>query len=71
MHPGQRRVAAVTGGGSGIGEAAAYRLSRDGFDVAVLDINKARNSKEPVVSLSWMAVRGRRDHANHRGLQAP
>lgn len=39
---GQRRVAAVTGAGSGIGEAAAHRLSMDGFDVAVLDINLAR-----------------------------
>jgi NAD(P)-dependent dehydrogenase (short-subunit alcohol dehydrogenase family) len=38
----QRRVAAITGGGSGIGEATAYRLSTDGFDVAILDISRAR-----------------------------
>ena len=39
---GQRRLAAITGGGSGIGQATAYRLSMDGFDVAILDIDKAR-----------------------------
>jgi NAD(P)-dependent dehydrogenase (short-subunit alcohol dehydrogenase family) len=39
-----RRIAAVTGGGSGIGEATAYLLSNVGFDIAVLDydMNKAR-----------------------------
>ncbi len=37
-----RRVAAITGAGSGIGEATAHRLSADGFDVALLDIDPAR-----------------------------
>lgn len=37
-----RRLAAITGGGSGIGEATAYALSMDGFDVAILDIDKAK-----------------------------
>ena len=37
-----KRVAAITGAGSGIGEATAYRLSSDGFDVVLLDINPAK-----------------------------
>lgn len=35
------RVAIVTGGGSGIGEATARALARDGHSVAVADINLA------------------------------
>ncbi|WP_317932384.1 SDR family NAD(P)-dependent oxidoreductase [Halioxenophilus sp. WMMB6] len=34
-------VALVTGGGVGMGAATSRRLARDGFAVAVLDINKA------------------------------
>lgn len=36
-----RRVAAVTGGASGIGAAAAERLAVDGYDIAVIDMNAA------------------------------
>ena len=36
----QEKVAVVTGGGSGIGEAISLRLSRDGARVAVLDVNE-------------------------------
>lgn len=36
-----KRVAIVTGGGSGIGEATARALARDGHAVAVSDINAA------------------------------
>lgn len=39
-----RRIAAITGGGSGIGEATAYLLSNAGFEIALFDIdlNRAR-----------------------------
>ncbi len=36
----ERKVAIVTGGGSGIGRACSKRLASDGFTVAVLDLNK-------------------------------
>src|SRR5262245_6147905 len=35
------KVAAVTGGASGIGRACALRLARDGAAVAVLDLNES------------------------------
>ncbi len=34
-------VAVVTGGSSGIGEATARRLARDGYRIAILDVNMA------------------------------
>jgi 2-hydroxycyclohexanecarboxyl-CoA dehydrogenase len=40
-----KRVALVTGGGSGMGEATCHRLSRDGKSVAVLDLNPAAAEK--------------------------
>lgn len=35
------KVAVITGGGSGIGEASARRLARDGYTIAILDRNVA------------------------------
>ena len=36
------KVAVVTGGASGIGEASARRLARDGYAIAILDTNAER-----------------------------
>ena len=40
--PAARRVAVVTGGARGIGEAAARRFSTDGYGIAILDVNRPR-----------------------------
>lgn len=39
------QTAIITGAGQGIGEAAAYRLANDGFNIAVADINKEAVTK--------------------------
>jgi NAD(P)-dependent dehydrogenase (short-subunit alcohol dehydrogenase family) len=36
-----KKIAVVTGGSSGIGRATAQRLTRDGFTIAIIDVNQA------------------------------
>lgn len=36
-----KHVAVITGGGSGLGEAAAKRLAADGYAIAVIDVDEA------------------------------
>ncbi|HRD78218.1 MAG TPA: SDR family oxidoreductase [Hyphomicrobiaceae bacterium] len=51
-------VAVITGGASGIGEATARRFARDGFDVAILDMNEGAGTKL-AVELSKSGVKAR------------
>jgi len=54
----ERRVAVVTGAGRGIGRAIALQLARDGFAVAVSDINEdsARRVSEEVTQVGGRAL---------------
>ena len=51
------RVAVVTGGASGIGEACATRLAGDGATVVVADLNACAAPRSPNASLdgAWSA----------------
>lgn len=39
------RIAVITGGGSGLGEAAAKRLAKDGYNLALIDIDEAGGTR--------------------------
>ncbi|QII00322.1 SDR family oxidoreductase [Rhodococcoides fascians A21d2] len=43
-----RRVAVVTGGASGIGQAFAQRLAKDGLDIAIADLKPATETVEMI-----------------------
>lgn len=48
---GHRKIAVVTGGGSGIGRATSLRMARDGIAVSIWDINTA-GAKETANSIN-------------------
>ncbi|KAH9857615.1 NAD-P-binding protein [Lenzites betulinus] len=52
------RVAIVTGGAQGIGEAIALRFAHDGLDVAVMDLPQKHDQLEEVVKV--IEAKGRR-----------
>jgi 2-hydroxycyclohexanecarboxyl-CoA dehydrogenase len=57
---GDKRVAVVTGGASGIGYAVSARLARDGSSVAIFDINAAAavSAAAEIAAATGSAVRG-------------
>ena len=38
------KLAVITGGASGLGEATARRFLADGYDIALLDVNTSREA---------------------------
>jgi FlaA1/EpsC-like NDP-sugar epimerase len=44
-----KRVAVITGGAQGIGEAIALQLARDGLDIAIIDIRAKEDQMKAIV----------------------
>ena len=64
------RVAVITGGSSGIGQAMALRLARDGARVAILDIADAAETVGMVQAAGGEAAGFRTDIADWAQMQA-
>ena len=66
------KVAAVTGAGSGIGQAAAERLGEEGCKVAVLDINEAgaKVTVDHIKAAGGEAVAIKTDVSNEASVEA-
>lgn len=66
------KVAAVTGAGSGIGQAAAERLGAEGCKVAVLDVNEAgaRTTVDHIKAAGGEAIAIKTDVSNEASVEA-
>ncbi|GII34001.1 SDR family NAD(P)-dependent oxidoreductase [Planotetraspora mira] len=58
-HPLAGKVALVTGGSRGIGEATALRLADDGADVAITYVSSGERARSVVSRIEQRGVRGR------------
>ena len=66
------KIAAVTGAGSGIGQAAAERLGEEGCKVAVLDVNEAgaRTTVDHIKAAGGDAIAINTDVSNEASVEA-
>jgi NAD(P)-dependent dehydrogenase (short-subunit alcohol dehydrogenase family) len=44
-----KRVAVITGGAQGIGEAIAFQLAKDGLDIAIIDMHGKEDQMKAIV----------------------
>jgi len=55
----QRKTAVITGAGSGIGQASAYALAREGASVAILDFDEEAGRRTANALTAELAPRAR------------